>query len=85
MSPDQALACCKTILPTLRLSHTLKPTLLALALARTHPTLAMDAFFVIAAPLPVEDTSSSTQEFDEIFADHERLSTSSSHSGCVIA
>ena len=46
----------------------------------------MDAFFVIAAPLPVEEApSSSAQEFEEIFADHERLSTSSSHSGCVIA
>ncbi len=47
----------------------------------------MDAFFVIAAPVPdVEEApSSSAQEFEEICADHERLNTTSSHSGCVIS
>ncbi|RPD60853.1 hypothetical protein L227DRAFT_610939 [Lentinus tigrinus ALCF2SS1-6] len=48
----------------------------------SSPTLAMDAFFVIATPVPAEDPA---QEFDETFADHERLNTTGSHSGCVIA
>ena len=69
--------------PHLRLSHTtLEPAKRATSVICTSTDAAMDAFFVIATPVPAEDPA---QEFDETFADHERLNTTGSHSGCVIA
>ncbi|EIW57106.1 pheromone [Trametes versicolor FP-101664 SS1] len=43
----------------------------------------MDAFFVIASPVPAEDTAASSEV--DIFADHDRLATTGSHGSCIIA
>ncbi|OSD03886.1 pheromone precursor [Trametes coccinea BRFM310] len=44
----------------------------------------MDAFFVIAAPVPAEDPASSP-DGDILFADQDRLGTLGTHGTCVIA
>lgn len=45
----------------------------------------MDAFFVIASPIPAEEpASSSVGEIEETFVDHDSLNNNW-HSGCVIA
>lgn len=48
-------------------------------------SLAMDAFFVIAAPVPEEDAAASSPEADEIFADHDRYGSAGNYGSCVIA
>ncbi|KAI9057602.1 pheromone precursor [Trametes sanguinea] len=44
----------------------------------------MDAFFVIATPVPAEDPASSSDS-DILFADQDRLGTIGDHGSCVIA
>ena len=45
----------------------------------------MDAFFVIASPVPVDEpATSSVEEIEEIFVDSDSYNREA-HSGCVIA
>ncbi|EIW57108.1 pheromone [Trametes versicolor FP-101664 SS1] len=43
----------------------------------------MDAFFVIAAPVPAEDASAFPEV--DIFADHDSIGTNGTHGSCIIA
>ncbi|KAI0830083.1 hypothetical protein BC628DRAFT_1416417 [Trametes gibbosa] len=42
----------------------------------------MDAFFVIASPVPEDDVAASSE--DEIFADHDRLGTVGNHGSILL-
>ncbi|KAH9856259.1 hypothetical protein C2E23DRAFT_882359 [Lenzites betulinus] len=73
-----------TATPSPRILTTSERALCFLHYKQNHSPLSsleMDAFFVIAAPVPEEIESSEA----EIFADKENIGTNGIHGGCVIA